>query len=332
MRDQAITSLSAALRYIRVLINTAPWPKESFEVIYKWVEDWDQTWYINENKISIPKVRNANLCDMTKESVIQQNKVIPVAIAIVDLWQPEGQHRFNIDNLFEDYQEWATSKEDELVDDVDDDEGDGEGKPGPFVKGPCRAGENEPCKTRAQANLAPAKKLTLKILAEKQQPDPTPTRSPSPEPTPSPHDPSPAPHLFFRRATPTPGPSFKPSPVPVNDPQMSLPIDEPQGEIKPFFATATSLLDEPGDVEVTAQSDIPSVSEILEVKYPHMQSTVNIVKHLRVLEARAKDEEFELEQVYQMLEMLARWVTHQIETVQARWEELQRLKDNLQDL
>ncbi|KAI6003172.1 hypothetical protein F5J12DRAFT_893808 [Pisolithus orientalis] len=122
-----------------------------------------------------------------------------------------------------------------------------------------------------------------------------------------------------------PGPAPKPSPVPVNDPHMSLPINELQVEIEPFFVTATSLLDEPGGVEVMAQSDTPLAAEILEVEYPCKQSTVNFIEHLRVLKARAKDEEFKLE-------MLARWVTHWIKTVQARWEELQRLKDDLQDL
>ncbi|KAI6141291.1 hypothetical protein BKA82DRAFT_28717 [Pisolithus tinctorius] len=395
--------------------------------IYLW---WK---YVDENKISIPKVHDANLCDMTEESVIQQNEVIPAAIAIADLQQPEGQHRFNVDDLFEDYQEWveertwleaerlakapsmhtwgqaargegqerapedteghpsrgaacstgegsgsvskgkgkqkATSKEDELADDVDDDKGDGE--PGPSTKGPRAAGDNEPCETCAQANLTcvrepevsckrcrkakhkcshsrgvgrknsstvgeagpshkqvksfmtlkpapaesvtePAKKLTLKIPARKQQPDPTPTRLPSPDPAPSVHNHLPTPHLFFCGATPMPRPSFKPSPVPVDDPQVSLPIDELQGKIKPFFATATSLLDKPRDVKVMAQSDTPLAVEILEV--------------------RAEDKEFKLEQVYQLLEMLARQVTHQIETVQARWEELRRLKDDLWDL
>ncbi|KAI6003171.1 hypothetical protein F5J12DRAFT_783616 [Pisolithus orientalis] len=221
MRDQAITLLVAVLRHIRVLINTAPQPKESLEAIYEWVEDWDQTWagiylwwkYVDKNKISIPKVHDANLHDMTKESAIWQNKVIPGAIAIADLQWPEGQHRFNIDDLFEDYQEsveeraqmeaerlakapsmhtwgqaargegrdctpedtkgnpsrgaacltgegsgsvskgkWkqkATSEEDELA---DDDEGNGE--PGPSTKGPHAAGDNKPCKTCAQENLA----------------------------------------------------------------------------------------------------------------------------------------------------------------------------------
>ncbi|KAI6015151.1 hypothetical protein F5J12DRAFT_890501 [Pisolithus orientalis] len=227
MRDQAITLLSAALRHVRVLINTVPWPKESLEAIYKWVEDWDQTWagiylwwkYIDENKISILKVHDANLCDMTEEATIQQNDVIPVAIAIADLQQPEGQHRFNINDLFEDHQKWveermqleaerlakalsmctqgqaargegqdcmpedtkgypsrgaacltgggsgsmskgkgkqkATSEEDKLADDIDNDEGEGEGegKPGPSTKGPCTAGDNEPCETCAQVNL-----------------------------------------------------------------------------------------------------------------------------------------------------------------------------------
>ncbi|KIO13855.1 hypothetical protein M404DRAFT_18118 [Pisolithus tinctorius Marx 270] len=111
-----------------------------------------------------------------------------------------------------------------------------------------------------------------------------------------------------------PRPSFKPSPVPADEPQASLPIDEPQVEIKPFFVTATGLLNEPGDVKVSAQSNSPSVAETLEVKSPHEQSTTNFIEHLQVLKARAKDEEFELEQVYQLLEMLARWVTHRIET------------------
>ncbi|KIN97273.1 hypothetical protein M404DRAFT_32490 [Pisolithus tinctorius Marx 270] len=441
MRDQAITSLSAAFRHVRVLIDTAPQPKESLEAIYEWVEDWDQTWagiyswwkYVDKNKISIPKVCDANLHDVTEESAIQQNEVIPAVIAIADLRQREGQRRFNIDDLFKDYQEWveertqleakrlakapsmhtwgqaargegrehapedteghlsrgaarltgegsgsaskgkgkqkATSEEDELADDVDNDKGDG--KPGPSTKGPHAAGDNKPCETCAQVNLMcvrepeasckwcrkakrkcscsrgvgrknsstvgeaglshkqvksfttsklapaksvtkPAKKLTLKIPARKWQSDLTPTRSPSPDPAPSVRDHLPTPCLFFCRATPMPGPSFKPSPVPVDNPQVSLLIDKPQGEIKPFFATATSLLDEPRDIEVMAH---------------------RLWKFQRsMLKARAEDEEFELEQVYRLLEMLARWVTHRIETVWARWEELQRLKDDLWDL
>ncbi|KAI5988309.1 hypothetical protein F5J12DRAFT_786884 [Pisolithus orientalis] len=118
MRDQAITLLLAALRHIRVLIDTVPQPEESLEAIYEWAEDWDQTWagiyswwkYVHENKISILKVCNANLCDMTKESAIWQNEVIPAAIAIVDLQWPEGQCRFNINDLFKDYQEWVEER------------------------------------------------------------------------------------------------------------------------------------------------------------------------------------------------------------------------------
>ncbi|KIN95178.1 hypothetical protein M404DRAFT_34365 [Pisolithus tinctorius Marx 270] len=310
----------------------APQPKESLEAIYEWVGDWDQTWagiyswwkYIDENKLSIPKVHDTNLRDMTEESAIWQNEVIPVAIAIADLQQPEGQRRFNIDDLFEDYQEWATSEEDKLADDVDDDEGNGEGEPGPSAKGPRVAGENEPCETCAQVNLTcvrepesswrkqknsstvgeagpshkqvkpimtmeappaepatgPAKKLTLKILAQKQQPDPTPTCSPLPQLTPSPHDPSPTPCLFFHRATPTPRPSFKPSPAPVDEPGVSLPINKLQVESKPFFVTVTGLLEEPGDVEVLAWSDTPLATEIPEVEYPCEWSTANIVERL----------------------------------------------------
>ncbi|KAI6148027.1 hypothetical protein BKA82DRAFT_35732 [Pisolithus tinctorius] len=499
MRDQAIISLSAALRHVRVLIDTAPQPEESLEAIYEWVADWDQTWagiyswwkYVDENKISIPKVHDANLRDMTKESTMEQNELMNgdedhsphakkdsqkcqqssfaqervvnakekggTVIAIADLRQPEGQRRFHINDVFEDYQEWveervhleaerlakapsmrtcgqaargegqdhapedtegnpsrgaahstgggsgstskgngkqkATSEEDELADDVNDDKGDseGEGEPGPSAKRPHVAGDNEPCETCAQANLRcigepessckrcqkakrkcsrscgverknsgtvgeagpshkrvksimtskvtpaepvtrPAKKLTLKILARKWQPDPTPTHSPSPQPPPSPHDPLPTPHLFFRGATPTPRPSFKPSPAPVDEPGAALPIDELQVESKPFFATATGLLEEPEYVKVLARSNTPPATEIPEVKYPCEWSTANIVECLRVLKARAEDEEFKLEQVYWLLEMLARQVTHQIETAQARREELRRLKDDLHDL
>ncbi|KIO14829.1 hypothetical protein M404DRAFT_17691 [Pisolithus tinctorius Marx 270] len=430
MRDQAITSLSAALRHIRVLIETAPQPEESLEAIYEWVGDWDQTWagiylwwrYVDENKLSIPKVRNTNLRDMTEESVIWQNKVIPGVIAIADLRRPEGQWRFHIDDIFEDYQEQveervcleaerlakapgaarlagggsgsvskgkgkqkATSEEDKLADDVDDDEGNskGKGKPGPSAKRPCVAGDNEPCETCAQANLTcvgepessckrcqkvkrkcshsrgvgrkrknsgtvreaglshkrvksittvkappaepatgPAKKLTLKIPARKRQPELTPPCSPSPQPTPPPHDPSPTPRLFFCGATPMPGPSFKPSPAPVNDPGASLLVDEPQVESEPFFATATGLLEEPRDVEVLVRSNTPPATEIPEVEYPRERSTANIVECLRVLEARAEDEEFELEQVYRLLEMLVRQVMRRIETARARRGEL----------
>ncbi|KIN98240.1 hypothetical protein M404DRAFT_31600 [Pisolithus tinctorius Marx 270] len=173
----------------------------------------------------------------------------------------------------------------------------------------------------AEPATGPAKKLTLKILACKWQPDPTPTRSPTPQPTPSPHDPSPSPHLFLHRATPMPRPSTLPAPV-----------DEPQTEFEPFFAIVTGLLNEPGGVEESVQSNTPSGTEIPEVENPCEQSTASFVECLRVLEARAEDEEFELEQIYWLLEMLARRVTHRIETVRARWEELRRLKDDLRDL
>ncbi|KIN99103.1 hypothetical protein M404DRAFT_30722 [Pisolithus tinctorius Marx 270] len=428
----------------------APQPKESLEAIYMWVGDWVQTWagiyswwkYINENKLSIPKVHDTNLHDMTGESAIQQNKVILVVIAIADLCWPEGQRRFHINDVFEDYQEWveeracleaerlakapsvhtqgqtardkgqdhtpedteghpsrgaahstgggsgstskgkgkqkATSEEDELADKGD---GKGEGEPGPSAKGPHMAGDNEPCEMCAQVNLTcvrepelsckwcqkakclclcscgvgrkqknsgtigeaglshkqvksittskvalaepatgPAKKLTLKILAHKWQPDPTPTCSPFPQLTPSPHDPLPTPHLFFHRATPTPGPLTLPDPRPSN--LLTLPFDEPQIEFEPFSAIETSLLNEPGGTKELVRDNTPSGTEIPEVEIPHEQTTASFVEHLRVLKVRAKDKEFELEQIYWLLEMLARQVTYWIETVQARQEEL----------
>ncbi|KIO00941.1 hypothetical protein M404DRAFT_29139 [Pisolithus tinctorius Marx 270] len=368
---------------------------------------------------------------MTEETMMQQNEVIPAVIAIADLCQPEGQRRFHIDDVFEDYQErveervhleaerlakatsvhtwgqtardegqdhapgdtegdtarggthsagggsgsaikgkgkqWATSEEDELA----NDKGNGQGKLSPSTKGLCVTGDDEPCKTCAQANLVcirepeasckwcrkakckclcsrgigrkrknsgtageaglshkwvksimtskaapaepatgPAKKLTLKIPAHKWQPDPTPTCSPLPQPTPSPHDPLPTPHFFFCGATPTPGPSTLPDPV--NKPCPTLPFDEPQIEFKPFSMIATGLLNELGGTKEPVWDDTPSGAEILE--------------------ARAEDKEFKLEQIYWLLEMLVRQVTHQIETACARQEELQRLKDNLWDL
>ncbi|KIO02855.1 hypothetical protein M404DRAFT_27462 [Pisolithus tinctorius Marx 270] len=173
----------------------------------------------------------------------------------------------------------------------------------------------------AEPATGPAKKLTLKIPARKWQPDPTPTRSPTPQPTPSPHNPLPSPRLFFRGATPMPGPSTLPAPV-----------DEPQTEFEPFFTIATGLLNEPGGVKESVQSNTPSGTEIPEVENPCERSTASFVECLRVLEARTEDEEFELEQIYRLLEMLARRVTHRIETARARREELRRLKDDLRDL
>ncbi|KIO01572.1 hypothetical protein M404DRAFT_28598 [Pisolithus tinctorius Marx 270] len=238
-------------------------PKESLEVIYEWVGDWDQMWagiylwwkYIDENKISILKVCDANLCDMTKETAMQQNKVILVVIAIADLHQPEGQQRFHIDDVCEDYLEWVKER--------------------------------------------------VHLEAER---------------------------LAKALATPMPGPLFKASSPLINEPQVSLPINKLPIETKPFFATATGLLNEPGDIKVPVQGDAPSVAETLEVESQCEWLTAHFIKCLQVLKARAKDEEFELEQVYQLLEMLARQVTHQIKTVWARWEELQRLKDDLWDL
>ncbi|KIN98363.1 hypothetical protein M404DRAFT_31376 [Pisolithus tinctorius Marx 270] len=178
----------------------------------------------------------------------------------------------------------ATSEEDELA---DDDEGNGEGEPGPSTKGLCMTGDDEPCekvkckclhshgvgwKQKNSGNVGetrlshkwvrsvmtskaapvgpatgPSKKLMLRILARKWQPDPTPTHSPSPEPTTSPHNPLPTPHLFCHVATPTPRPSTLPAPV--NEPSTALPFDKPQIEFEPFSAIVTGLLNELGGVK-----------------------------------------------------------------------------------
>ncbi|KAI6025700.1 hypothetical protein F5J12DRAFT_889595 [Pisolithus orientalis] len=307
-----------------------PWPKESLEAIYEWVEDWDQTWagiyswwkYIDENKISIPKVCDANLHDMTKESAIWQNEVILEAIAIADLWWPEGQHRFIIDDLVEDYQEqveeraWLEAKRFANALSM-------------HTWGQAARGGGQDCKScmidrGGSGSTSKGKgkqKATSKEdkLANDIDDDEGDGKGEGKEPSPSPHDSSPSPCLFFCGATPMPGPLFKPSPPPVNKPHLTPPINKPQVKFEPFSATATSLLNEPGDIESPAQGDTPAVAETLEVIDP-------------LLEARAEDEEFELEQFHQLLEMLARWVTLQIEAAQARWEELHRLKDKLQDL
>ncbi|KIO02720.1 hypothetical protein M404DRAFT_27629 [Pisolithus tinctorius Marx 270] len=179
----------------------------------------------------------------------------------------------------------ATSEEDELADDVDNDEGNGKGELGPSAKGPHAAGGDEPCKTCAQANLV--------CIGE-------------------PESSCKQCQKAKRKAIPTPGPSTLPT----------LPFDKPQIEFKPFSMIATSLLNEPGDTKEPVWDDTPLGAEILEVEILCEWSTASFVEHLQVLEARAEDEEFELEQVYQLLEMLVRWVTYQIETVQARQEEL----------
>ncbi|KAI6003472.1 hypothetical protein F5J12DRAFT_783542 [Pisolithus orientalis] len=133
MRDQAITLLVAALRHVRVLINTAPQPEESLEAIYKWVEDWDQTWgqaARGEGQDHAPEDTEGNP---------SRGAACSTGEGSGSASKGKGKQK-------------ATSKEDELADDVDNDEGDGE--PGPPAKGPCAAGDDEPCETCAQANLA----------------------------------------------------------------------------------------------------------------------------------------------------------------------------------
>ncbi|KAI5997848.1 hypothetical protein F5J12DRAFT_785063 [Pisolithus orientalis] len=94
MRDQATMALAAALGHVWDLIKVAPWPEESLETIYAWVEDWDKTW-----------VHNKCMHDYTKESAMCQNLLVPGAITITDLQCPVEQSWIHIDNIFEDYQE-----------------------------------------------------------------------------------------------------------------------------------------------------------------------------------------------------------------------------------
>ncbi|KIO06267.1 hypothetical protein M404DRAFT_24534 [Pisolithus tinctorius Marx 270] len=119
-------------------------------------------------------------------------------------------------------------------------------------------------------------------------------------------------------ATPTPSPSFKPSPPPASKAQPALPIDEPQVELEAVSATATSLLNEPRDVEMPGQCDIPAVTETPQVAILHEQPLASFIKHLQVLEARDKDKEFKLSQIQQVLELLERHVGWQIMATQER--------------
>ncbi|KIO02722.1 hypothetical protein M404DRAFT_27638 [Pisolithus tinctorius Marx 270] len=113
MRDQATTVLAAALGHVWDLIETVPQPEERLEMIYVWVEDWDKTWtgirswwkYVDDNGITVPKVRDECMCDYTEESAMCQNLLVPGAIAIADLRRPVEQRRVHIDDIFEDYQE-----------------------------------------------------------------------------------------------------------------------------------------------------------------------------------------------------------------------------------
>ncbi|KIN94469.1 hypothetical protein M404DRAFT_35036 [Pisolithus tinctorius Marx 270] len=113
MRDQATTALAAALGHVWNLIEAVPQPEERLETIYAWVEDWDKTWasihswwkYVDDNRISMLKVRNECMCDYTKESAMCQSLLVPGAIAIADLRRPVEQRRIYIDDIFEDYQE-----------------------------------------------------------------------------------------------------------------------------------------------------------------------------------------------------------------------------------
>ncbi|KIN94257.1 hypothetical protein M404DRAFT_35265 [Pisolithus tinctorius Marx 270] len=113
MRDQVTTALAAALGHVWNLIEVAPQPEERLETIYAWVEDWDKTWasirlwwkYVNNNRISVPKVRDECMRDYTEESVMCQSLLVLGAIAIADLHHPVEQRWIHIDDIFEDYQE-----------------------------------------------------------------------------------------------------------------------------------------------------------------------------------------------------------------------------------
>ncbi|KAI5995788.1 hypothetical protein F5J12DRAFT_896421 [Pisolithus orientalis] len=293
-----------------VQIDAVPWPEESLEVIYEWVEDWDQTWagiylwwkYVDENKISILKVHDTNLHNMTKESVIQQNKVIPTAIAIADLQWPEGQCRFNINDLFGDYQEWVEERawlEAERLAKAPSMGTQGQAERGEGQD--CAPDDTEGCLSRGAACLIGGGSGSVSKGKGKQ-------KATSEE------------DKLADDVDNDEGDGE--GKAPVNEPPLTLPFNELQIRFEPFSATATGLLNEPGGVEEAVQSATPLVTKILEVENPHEWLTASFVKHLQVLEVRAEGEEFELEQVYQLLEMLARQVTHQIETAWARWEEL----------
>ncbi|KIN99338.1 hypothetical protein M404DRAFT_30575 [Pisolithus tinctorius Marx 270] len=139
MRDQVTTALAAALGHVWDLIETAPQPEERLEMIYAWVEDWDKTWtgihswwkYVDNNRITIPKVHNKCMCNYTEESAMCQNLLAPGAIAIADLQCPVEQRQVHIDDIFKDYQERATDE----VNKLENDKGDHPPNPDPLKTG-----------------------------------------------------------------------------------------------------------------------------------------------------------------------------------------------------
>ncbi|KIN99888.1 hypothetical protein M404DRAFT_29937 [Pisolithus tinctorius Marx 270] len=113
MRDQVTMALAAALGHVWNLIEAVPQPEERLETIYAWVEDWDKTWasihswwkYVNDNGISMLKVRDECMRDYTEESAMCQSLLVLGAIAIADLRRPVEQRWIHIDDIFADYQE-----------------------------------------------------------------------------------------------------------------------------------------------------------------------------------------------------------------------------------
>ncbi|KAI6000969.1 hypothetical protein F5J12DRAFT_784218 [Pisolithus orientalis] len=125
MEAQAIAALTGVLKCSGRMIWSVLQPEERLEIIHKWVDKWDVTWYIDEHKIIVPDLDGHHLMELSKQLAFEDDVMVTGAIAITDLQQPKGQRWFDVKDLFEDYQE----REDELADNVDEDEDEGKGGP-----------------------------------------------------------------------------------------------------------------------------------------------------------------------------------------------------------
>ncbi|KIO04671.1 hypothetical protein M404DRAFT_26131 [Pisolithus tinctorius Marx 270] len=241
MKDQATTALSEALGHIWDLIEMAPQPEESLDMIYAWVEDWDKTWagicswwkYINDNGITILKVCNECMWDYTEESAMCQNLLVPGVITITDLQCPVEKRWIHIDDIFEDYQERVELRVQLKVERLarepsmcmhrqtaraHKNAGSGEMAAGPSHK-----------QTKSVMVMVTTKTLVttgLKLRIPAHKPPPRQNSKPTPgHPTPHASPPStlnmpppaPQPPLFLPSETPAPQPLPEPTPPPMNN-------------------------------------------------------------------------------------------------------------------
>ncbi|KAI6025672.1 hypothetical protein F5J12DRAFT_889556 [Pisolithus orientalis] len=146
MEAQAVASLTGVLKCTRRLTRAVPQPEEMLEIIYKWVDKWDADatiylwWkYVDNHEIAMPDLDGHCLQELTEQSAFKNNLFIVGAIVITDLWQPEGQRQFLVEDVFKDYQErvkeWVHLEAERLainkVDKLERNQGDNPPNPGP---------------------------------------------------------------------------------------------------------------------------------------------------------------------------------------------------------